>query len=775
MRCFFLILFFSTVSFFSLNGQQSVKYTGDYNNYFRGEDLFNKSQFSAAKKVFREFIESTDNEEDPYLLKAYYLEGICALELRHLNAIELLEAFNKKFPENIYYYDIGYSIAKDFYQRKSFKNAKKWFLRVPASEVGEENKEEYYFKLGYSALSSNSVDLAYQSFREVKDGKGPYALPSLYFFSHLSYERGSNQLALEGFLKLQQDSAYCGIVPYYLAQIYHRQEKFEEVIALGPTLIKCSFLNNEADVNHLVGDAFYKLKRYKESVPYLEYFSKNGKPNRDDHYELGYSYYKSEDYERALRQFDKVTRLNDSMTQIALYQIGECYMKQKKMLPARSAFERASKMPFIANIQEDALYNFAVISFNVDINPYNESVRAFESFLTKYPNSSKRKDVYQYLVNVYANSSDFSDALKSIKRLPDLDIGMKTVYQTVAFNYGVDLFIKKRYSKALMAFEEVSTYPVDPEKIARAKYWTADIQLRMSQMEKCIETYKEFINSPASNSMPEKADAYYNIGYAYLKLTNLSKAIESFRTYLQFEPKNQEKIIDAHFRIADCYYVRENEGDNLLAIEFYSKTVALESNQTDKAMYYLSKSYGYNGETEKKIETLNKLIGDYSTSAYLMNARFDLGWSYLSIKNYTEALNIFNKYLESYPTSQYQIEVKLAIADIYYKLNNFDKSESDFKSILAENANMRDVCAAAVNGLIEIYKSTNRLNDAAEIADQYSCAEISMDEKENIFYVPAIEAYGKNQYAEAAPKFQAYLDKFPTGRFAVESYYYLVF
>ena len=44
----------------------------------------------------------------------------------------------------------------------------------------------------------------------------------------------------------------------------------------------------------------------------------------------------------------------------------------------------------------------SVISFEIDINPYDESVRAFENYLDRYPNSTRKKDVYQYLINVLA-------------------------------------------------------------------------------------------------------------------------------------------------------------------------------------------------------------------------------------------------------------------------------------------------------------------------------------------------------------------------------------
>jgi tetratricopeptide (TPR) repeat protein len=187
-----------------------------------------------------------------------------------------------------------------------------------------------------------------------------------------------------------------------------------------------------------------------------------------------------------------------------MYQIGEAYLSLDKLLPARSAFERASEMKALPVIQEDALYNFAVISFKVDINPYDESVRAFENYLNRYPNSSRKKDVYQYLVNVYTNTSNFAKALESLDNLPTKDARLKKVYQSVAFNYGVEMFQKNNLKGALDAFNLVDRYPIDPQMVALSKYWIADIYFRNNEIQKSLSTYREFLGSPASNSLKEK-------------------------------------------------------------------------------------------------------------------------------------------------------------------------------------------------------------------------------------------------------------------------------
>jgi hypothetical protein len=83
-------------------GQQTEKYVSDYTTFYKAEELYEKAQFSAAREEFRTFVNQFKNENDPLYIKALYYEGISALELFNNDAIPLLQAFNKKYPENIY-------------------------------------------------------------------------------------------------------------------------------------------------------------------------------------------------------------------------------------------------------------------------------------------------------------------------------------------------------------------------------------------------------------------------------------------------------------------------------------------------------------------------------------------------------------------------------------------------------------------------------------------------------------------------------------------------
>ena len=60
--------------------------------------------------------------------------------------------------------------------------------------------------------------------------------------------------------------------------------------------------------------------------------------------------YKSGDYKNAIKMFDKVSGEKDELGQVALYHIGDAYLRQENYLYARNAFELAANMSFDADI-----------------------------------------------------------------------------------------------------------------------------------------------------------------------------------------------------------------------------------------------------------------------------------------------------------------------------------------------------------------------------------------------------------------------------------------
>ena len=107
-----------------------------------------------------------------------------------------------------------------------------------------------------------------------------------------------------------------------------------------------------------------------KSKGYLkDYKGKKGKWNNTDYYQLGYAYYKQNDFEGAISEFNKIIGGDNSVAQNAYYHLGESYINLDKKQEALNAFRNASQMDFDLKIQEDAWLNCAKISYEIG-NPY---------------------------------------------------------------------------------------------------------------------------------------------------------------------------------------------------------------------------------------------------------------------------------------------------------------------------------------------------------------------------------------------------------------------
>ncbi len=770
----FLVFLILAISFLS-SAQTSEKYNSDYAGFFRGEKLFEKEQYGAARKEFRDFIHAFDHKNDPLYIKALYYEGISAIELYNNDGLVLLENFNRNYPESIYKTKIYYRLGRFYFQQKKYKEAVAWFDKLHHLDMEEDDRNEYYFKKGYANFQEKNFTEARSSFYEVKDTTSQYSSPSLYYFSHIAYQEKAYQTALEGFEKLLSDERFKEVVPYYITQIYYLQGRYDEITRFSPLLVDDVKSSNTNSMNHLIGDAFYRVGKYDEAVAYLEKYNAKSKTTRGEDYQLGYAYYRIGDYLKAIKLFDNVSQEKDSLGQIAFYHVGECYLKSGNNVYARTAFEAASRIDVDKKIQEDALYNYAVLSYKIDVNPYDEAVEALHLYLTKYPNSDRKNEIYQYLVNVYTTTNRYESALESLDKLMTKDIRLKTVYQIVAFNYGVELYQKAEYYRAIGAFVLVDKYPIDAKISAFGKFWSADANYQVKNYPKAIEGYKEFLNLPGNYSTHMRPDAFYNLGYIYLntaKVASQNAALEdAFTNYLQIaDAKNKSKIADANMRLADYYYIaRRNE----LAIKHYQNAVDLKAGNTDQALYFMALTYGLTDKgIDHKIDHLQDLINNYSSSKYMISAIYEVGISFRTKEKDDKAIAYFEQITRDYPSSILVREANINIADIYFKRKDYIKSEALYRSILDEYGTDREVCSSAVKGLANIFKAQKQL-DKIETLRMYNCSDEVVDDLEDNYYNAGIEPYIDSSFTEAIPEFQKYLNKYANGKYAVEVTAYL--
>ncbi len=765
----FIFIFFLLVASSSAWSQASEKYHSPLSGFYKAEDLYEKEQYSAARKEFRLFItDYKGSRNDPYYVKALYYEGLSALELFNNDAIDLLETFNREYPESIYRSNILFQIGRYHYQKKDYKRAIQYFKQLNRSTVDKENQEEYYFKLGYAYFDEKNYPESKLAFYEVKDSTSQYGAPSLYYYSHICYLDSSYQTALEGFEKLLSDNRFNRVVPYYITQIYYIQHKYQEVVDFAPGKVDSLKPAEQVEISHIIGDSYFHLEKYDEALPYLELYNSKSNTTRDDDYALALAYSRTSNCTKAVKYFDRVAREKDVLGQIALYHAGECYTNLGELVYARTAFEAASQLDMDKMIQEDALYNYALLSYKLDMNAYDEAVEAFKLYLEKYPDSKRKSVIYQYLVNVYTSTKNYQKALESLDQLTNKDIKLKSAYQLIAFNRGVELFQKSEYANAITAFQLVEKYPISPEISAQATYWTADAEFYSKHYSEAIKKYTQFLGMAGSQMSGLRNDAVYNKGYAYLALGEYKQVETTFRDYLK-QPNltDNHKKADAYMRLGDEYYRVQNadEGTNKNAIDNYKAAYNLKAGYDDQALYYMARVYNFMGKQNDRIQSLTDLINNYPKSRYMQRAIVDIARAHFEQGNLDKSERYYKQIISDYPTSNLVKDAYHYLGDIAFKRDNYNQAETYYTKVLNEFTVNDTICEREVSSLVAVYRAQRLLNKIEAMAGKYPCADSIGTQVEDEYYRLGFDQYEKSEWNSAITEFDKYLNKYPNGKF----------
>ncbi|NNC82538.1 MAG: tetratricopeptide repeat protein [Flavobacteriales bacterium] len=738
--------------------------------YAHAMELYDKEKFTAAQ---REFEEVQAHVDDPYreiAVNAEYYAARCAMHLFHKDTRERLVQFVHDHPESMHIRTAYFELANYYYSRKQYRNALEWYDKVEAAKLTVEETNDYHFKRGYSQFKRKEYSAAKQSFSHLIDEPNRYYAPANYYYAHLAYMDGNYEAALKGFRLLESDENFATVAPYYITQILFLQEKYDEVVSYGPSRIDSARVKKEHEVARIIGESFYNLQQYEEAVPYLQQFRDSQAPKqRQDHYQLGFALYKTGAYEEALDAFNLVTNADDELSQVATYHMGESYLKLDNKKYARNAFKESSKYDYDRPLQEDALFNYAKLAYELSVNPFHEAIRAFEQYLEDYPTSERRDDAYAFLLEVYLTTRDYQAALDALDKIEEKDIKAKTAYQLSAYNRGVELFLNRKFIEARSYFMKVDTYNIDPTLTALAEYWMAEILYREKQYDQAILAYREFQNDPGSFDTEYFKEAYYSTAYAYFMQKEYRNAQTAFNLYLNSKPgADDKKMNDTYLRLGDCAFVAKEYNT---AISYYDQAIALDKFDTDYALFQKARSQGFKGDDVSKTNTLEEIIRRYTKSSYLVPAKYQLAETFFKMDKNDQAFVMFEDIIDNHSGSPYVKKSLLTMGLIHFRRGAYEDAIASFKQVVEDYPQDEDSQEAQAR-IQDVYVELGRMDEFNEWYEQHVPTG-SVAAQDSVNYRAAENKYSAGDCEGAITAFTSYIQKFQPGIFGINASYYL--
>ncbi len=758
----------------ALRGQSS--FSGEELNSLlnNGYEMYGKAKYATAIELFDKWLATEKTGNRLQRADAEYFAALSAMRLMNPDAEYRMERFITGNSESPKLNEARYESGLYCYQKRNYTCAIQWFEQTDRLLLSEKSLPEYLFKLGYSNYVKGDVKRAQMLFAELIDVDTDYTSPALYYHSVIAYENGFYRAALEGFEKLKGDETFGSIVPFYIVQIYYMDKNYDGILETGPSLIDQAGKTRETELYRFIGDAHFQKGNYSEAIPYLEKFIQNTKlSDRNDKYELAFSYYQTGDIENATRLFTQVVGKSDVLTQNAYYMLGSCYLKSNDKKRAQMAFSAASGMNFDQVVQEEALFNFAKLAYENSYAPFGEGIEALHTYVQTYPNSANVSEAYDYLISAYMRLKNYQAAMTSLEKITTKDNRLKEAYQKVAYYRGIELFRNKKYPDAAATFDKSLMYKeMNPELAAQALYWRGESNYRLGNTVAAVKDWESFRQMPAARSLAEYELIDYNLGYVWYNEGEYSKALPFFMAFNNTvdQATRSDIVADARNRIADCYYIR---ADYPSAIAYYDKVIDYAKLDADYAMFQKGFAQGLSNNNEAKISTLSGLISKFPKSAYVPNALFERGRAHVALEQPTRGEADFTNIIAWHTSSQFVPPAMVQLGLIYYNAGDNAKAIAQFKKVI-ENYRSTPEARNAVNGLRNAYTDMDDVESYfAYMKTVEGLGNIEASTRDSMTYISGENQYVKGNCDRSSEIFRNYLSEFPSGNFATNARFYL--
>ena len=759
--CLLLLMYLSIHTAFS---QQSLTYTSQFVDYQKALTLYNNSQFLAAQSVFNQ-IKSKTSDEVLQSDCAYYIAN-CAVRLNQQNADDLVQGFVEEYPTSTKRNTAFIDVADYYFENNKFAQSRKWYNKVDENSLARPEKEKFNFNNGYASFATKNYRDAKKYLSRVENSQ-EYSSQAKYYIGFMAYESDDYDKANEYFEQVSDEEKYKEKLSYYQADLNFKLGKFEEAIKLAKNQLPNSDNNEISELNKIIGESYFNLKQYTEAIPFLtEYKGKRGKWNNTDYYQLGYAFYKQEDYNKAISEFNKIIDGNDGVSQNAYYHLGESYVNVDKKQEALNAFRNASEMDFDEKIQKDAWLNYAKISYEIG-NPYQSVPQVLSGYLNKYPNTSYMEEIETLLIDSYITSRNYQEALKLLKVKNSFQ--NKVAYQKVAFYRGIELYNEQQFLEARDLFEKSINEPMDEKYTARATFWKAETNYNLTDYSEALIGFKQFLGSSMASNTTEKENIDYNLAYTYFKQKNYSRATEYFNQFIANHQNDKIRLNDAYLRLGDGHFVTSNYSS---AISAYTKAIELDQLEADYAYFQKTMSYGYIGQSSKKIWDLETFISDYPKSKLRDDAMYELGNSYVKSNQNDKAMQIYNRLNSEYRMSSFVPKALLRQGLVYYNSNQNEDALTKFKKVAGDYPGTPEAVQSVATARL-IYIDLGRVNEYAVWVKSLDYVEVTNADLDNATYQAAEKQYLDSNTNEAIKQFNGYLNEFPNGIHALQSHFYL--
>jgi len=761
----FACIFFVSVA---ANAQYSFKTADRYQQFLQARQWFVEEQYKLAYPVFSELSQqlSFEHANDQQLYREelqFHLLACRLVEGESRAAREAMVFLSAHTPEALKG-QLQYYLGHYYFKQQEFEKAITAFENTAVANLSNNQVASMQFAQGYSYFTQKNFRQARPLLQSVKDmPESPQYVDANYYYGLIAFQEGKYRDALNSFEIAQEHPAYASLVPYYSASINYSLGKKTEGLDMAKKALAGGDQYYGTELNLLVGHAYFEQGNFAEALPYLEkYVKQSDAVKRQDLYELAYCYYQVGKFDQAIGNFKPLAGGADSLSQHAMYLLGDLYLKKNDKPNARNAFLFCSTNGTNAAFREISAFNYGKLSYELGYDA--EALPVLQQFIRQYPNSSYQTEAQDLLVNVLSNTSNYKEALDIYEGLKSPGVQSKKAYPRILYNRAQQQLSDRRVADAEQMLRKVLAVPYNEGFSPLAHFWLGEIVYAKGQYAESINHYRSYLDAPVRNGEANEMNAWYNMAYGQLMMESYDQARQSFEKAATGIADRSLRY-DITARIADCYFMRKQFGD---ASRQYQNLVDAQAPGADYALYQLGMIAGAQNNSKVKISTLNSIARRYPNSTLVQTANLEIANTFLADEQFNEALPYFDQILKSNATS-FKPEALLRQGLAYYNLGRAEQAINSLQSLVKQYPQSEE-SAVAIETLRTIYVEEGKTQDYLAMMKKLG-KNVDDQVADSLMYYAAELQWSDGKKEQALKSFENYVSTYPYGRNAVKANY----
>lgn len=735
-------------------------------HYKTGLELLEKGKYTAASNQFNKVVQAeqksstkAEHNQDFNQLKenAQFYIALCALELGNSDAEPLFTKFIASYPVGSFTKLAYFQLGRSYFAQKNYPKSIEWFIKLDEADLTGKESDEYRYKLAYSYFESKQFENAKPFFMQLKDEKGKFNEQSIYYFAYICYLQKDYKTALREFERLKGSKAYENSYPYYISALYFLDKRYDDVLNYAIPILKSTKQVYETEIFRIVGASYFAKSDYPKAGEYFRAFQKNdqGKTqNNQDNYQIGYTWFKLKDYKNAIVELEKL-ETPDEYYQSGMIALGESFLKTDNKQAARSAFFKASRLSFDKQLQEEGLFNYAKLSYELEF--HQVALDATQQFIKTYPQSPKMDSAKTLLGEILLSTKNYKDAIDILESIPNKNREAKEVYQKVTYYRGLEFYNERAFQNGISMFMRSNNSAIDEEIQALSTYWLAEAMYEVRKFGESVDNFEKFMRLPAAKKTEVYNFAHYALAYAAFEHESYRKAATYFNRFLQGNEKDPNTINDAILRLADSYFVLKDYDD---ALNYYNRIISYRTSSEDYALFQRGMIQGLQGQNDMKIATHKSLLEQFPKSNYSDDAGFEIAYTYFIKGDFDIAKTDLTALIEKYPRSSYVPRALITIGLVELNQDQEDAALTTFKRVVTEYSTT-DEAKLALESIKNIYLQKSDASGFLDYANTTNIGNLSTYEQDNITFQAANNRFLNGDYQGTFESVNAYFDKFP--------------